>query len=145
MSETPEAKKTDFRNGFSIRGLSDGSMKLGHVDGEEVVLARRGDEFFAVGAHCTHYGGPLAEGLVVDGTVRCPWHHACFELRTGKVLGAPALSSLPCYEVRREGNLVRVLGKKAPSVEPAAVGPSSVVIVGAGPSGLSAAEALRRE
>jgi len=77
MSETPEANKPDFRNGFSIRGLSDGSMKLGHVDGEEVVLARRGDEFFAVGAQCTHYGGPLAEGLLVEHTVRCPWHHAC--------------------------------------------------------------------
>ena len=84
---------------------------------------------------------------MVDGTVRCPWHHACYDVRTGEVLGAPALSSLPCYEVRREGKLVRVLGKKGALARPApsATSPSSVVIVGAGPAGTSCAESLRRE
>ena len=77
MAETPETNKPDFRNGFPIHDLGDGSMISGQADGEELVLARRGDEVFAIGAHCTHYGGPLAEGLIVDDTVRCPWHHAC--------------------------------------------------------------------
>jgi len=83
MAETPETNKPDFRNGFPIRDLGDGSMISGQADGEELVLARRGDEVFAIGAHCTHYGGPLAEGLIVGDTVRCPWHHACFSLRNG--------------------------------------------------------------
>jgi nitrite reductase/ring-hydroxylating ferredoxin subunit len=78
MAETPETNRPDFRNGFPIRDLLDGSMILGQADGEELVLGRRGDEFFAIGAHCTHYGGPLGEGLIVGDTVRCPWHHACF-------------------------------------------------------------------
>jgi Rieske Fe-S protein len=75
-AETPETNKPDFRNGFPIRDLRDGSMIPGQADGEELVLGRRGDEFFAIGAHCTHFGGPLAEGLIVGDTVRCPWHHA---------------------------------------------------------------------
>ena len=81
----------DFKSGIPARDVPDGGMLLGHVDDEAVLLARRGDEFFAVGAHCTHYHGPLAEGLVVGDTVRCPWHHACFSLRTGEALRAPAL------------------------------------------------------
>jgi len=146
MSETPEANKPDFRNGFSIRGLSDGSMKLGHVDGEEVVLARRGDEFFAVGAHCTHYGGPLAEGLIVDGTVRCPWHHACFSFKDGEALRAPALDPVVCWRVEKLGDEVFVREKLAlPAPRRVAEGPSSVVIVGGGAAGLAAADMLRRE
>ena len=65
MSEAPKANKPDFRNGFPIRDLRDGSIIPGQVDGAELVLARRGDEFFAVGAQFTHYGGPLAEGLQI--------------------------------------------------------------------------------
>src|SRR5713101_1217297 len=72
MAETPETNKPDFRNGFPISDLGDGSMVSGKIDGEELVLARRGDEVFAIGAHCTHYGGPLTEGLIVGDTVRCP-------------------------------------------------------------------------
>ena len=95
MSEAPKANKPDFRNGFPIRDLRDGSIIPGQVDGAELVLARRGDEFFAVGAQCTHYGGPLAEGLLVDDTVRCPWHHASFSLQNGEALRAPALDPDP--------------------------------------------------
>ena len=91
----------DFRQGVSVAELADGAMQLGHVDGEAVVLARRGDQLFAIGATCTHYGGPLAEGLMVGDTVRCPWHHACFSLRTGEALHAPALNPLACWRVER--------------------------------------------
>ena len=146
MSETPEASKPDFRNGFSIRDLPDGSMKLGQVDGEELVLVHRGDEFFAVGAHCTHYGGPLSEGLIVDGTVRCPWHHACFRLRDGEALRAPALDPIACWRVEKLDDKVFVREKLAPPApRRGAEGPSSVVIVGGGAAGLAAADMLRRE
>ena len=138
----------DLASGVPFEQLREGEPLLGHVDGEAAILVRIGDEARALGATCSHYGGPLAEGLVVDGTVRCPWHHACFSLRTGEVLGAPAMNALPCYEVRREGSLVRVLGKRTAKIEfrTAVTGrPSSVVIVGAGAAGTCAAEALRRE
>src|SRR5262250_52691 len=141
MADTQESKP-DLRNGFPIRDLRDGSMVLGQADGEEVVLARRGDEFFAVGATCTHYGGPLAEGLMVDGTVRCPWHHACFNLRTGEALHAPALSPVACWSTEVRGDKVFV-GEKIESTPSRRVArtaemPQKIVIVGGGAAGFAA-------
>src|SRR6185369_13393236 len=119
------------------------------VQGEDVLLLRRGNELFAFGAQCTHYHGPLAEGLVVGDTVRCPWHHACFSLRTGEALRAPALDPIPCWRVERVGDEVFVREKVTQPVSPPAAKarglPESVVIVGGGAAGLAAAEMLRRE
>ena len=146
MADTTEKNKPDFKSGFLVGELRDGSMISGQADGEEVVLARRGDEFFAVGGHCTHYGGPLAAGLMVGDTVRCPWHHACFSLRTGEALRAPALDPVPCWRVEILGDKIFVR-EKLPSPDPkrGTQGPSSVVIVGGGAAGLAAADMLRRE
>ena len=142
-----EAQKPDLKNGISIATLPDGGKLLGTVDNEEVLLVRRGNELFAVGAHCTHYGGPLADGLVVDDEVRCPWHHACFSLRTGEALRAPALDSIQCWRVEQKGDAVFVREKVSPARKPLPSGkhPSSVVIIGGGAAGLAAAEMLRRE
>jgi len=146
MAERQEINKADFKNGFPIRDLRDGNMVLGQVDGEEIVLARRGDEFFAVGSHCTHYGGPLAEGLMVGDTVRCPWHHACFSLRTGEALRAPALDAIPCWRVETQGDRIFDREKLMPAApKSVANGPRSIVIVGGGAAGLAAADMLRRE
>ena len=140
----------DFRAGVSIKDLTAGKPLLGHADGAPVLMTRVGEEVFAVGASCTHYGGPLAEGLVVGDTVRCPWHHACFSLRDGEALRAPALSPLPSWTVRRDGDRI-ILGDKveraplAPSYPfKPAVTPRSVVMVGAGAAGSAAIEMLRR-
>ena len=116
-----------------IDELADGAMIAGKVGDEDVLLARRGDEFFAVSAHCTHYHGPLAEGLMVGETVRCPWHHACFDLRSGQATGAPALRPLKTFPVTRDGDSVHV----GASVE-------HIVILGAGAAGSFAAAELRR-
>src|SRR4051812_1564829 len=89
MGGSNELKGPDFTQGVAKTELGDGQMLLGHADGEAVLLARRGNDLFAVGASCTHYGGPLAEGMMVGDTVRCPWHHACFNLRTGEAERAP--------------------------------------------------------
>jgi nitrite reductase/ring-hydroxylating ferredoxin subunit len=88
--------KPDLANGIPESDLTDGAMLVAHFGDEAVLLARRGREIFAIGATCTHYGGPLGEGVIVEDTVRCPWHHACFSLRTGEALAAPAVcASMP--------------------------------------------------
>src|SRR5262249_22654279 len=100
----------------------------------------------AAGATCTHYGGPLAEGLVVGETVHCPWHHARFSLRSGEAVGAPALNPIACYAVRREGGKVKVDGKREESFRVACPRkPASVVIIGAGAAGAACADMLRRK
>ena len=147
MSDTPPTLEGEnFAEGLALDRLADGSMLLGHAHGEAVLLARKGDEVFAIGATCTHYGGPLAEGLLVGDTVRCPWHHAAFSLRTGEVLRAPALGAVACWQVEQRDSKVFVTGKRmAMPRSPAPVHPESVVIVGGGAAGHSAAETLRRE
>ncbi|HEX4964177.1 MAG TPA: FAD-dependent oxidoreductase [Thermoanaerobaculia bacterium] len=144
MSEGQELSGPDLATGISLADLADGGQIVGHSGGEAVLVVRRGDEVFAIGATCTHYGGPLAEGLVVGDTVRCPWHHACFNLRTGEAVKAPALNPVACYKVEREGDRVTVRGKIDPPKRHAE-GPDTVVIVGAGAAGNAAAEELRRQ
>jgi apoptosis-inducing factor 3 len=141
----------DLVQGVPVDSLSDGGMVAGHVGGEPVLLVRRGDDFFATGATCTHYGGPLAEGLVVGDTVRCPWHHACFSLKTGEALHAPAFSPLACWKVERRDGRVFVHHKEErvetrPTAGVTRAGsPAKIVIVGGGAAGFAAAEMLRRE
>src|ERR1700757_3872720 len=113
MAEREEAKKRNFTEGLLVRDLDDGATALGQVGGEDVVLVRRGDEFFAVGANCTHWHGMLAQGLVVGETLRCPLHHACFSLRTGEALYAPALDAIPHWRVERIGDKVFIREKLA--------------------------------
>ena len=117
MPDAQDTSKPDFRNGFALRDLPDGGTVSGRVDSEDAILVRRGDRLFAVSAHCTHYHGPLAEGLVVGDTVRCPWHHACFSLSTGEALRAPALDAISCWRVERVGDAAYVREKLG---EPAA-------------------------
>jgi len=136
----------DFEEGIRIDDVADGKMLLGHAFGEAVLMARRGDDLFAIGATCTHYGGPLAEGLMVDCTVRCPLHHAVFDLRTGEAIAAPALNDVSCWKIEKRGERAYITGKidNKPARKPA-VSPSNVVIVGAGAAGNAAAEMLRRQ
>jgi NADPH-dependent 2,4-dienoyl-CoA reductase/sulfur reductase-like enzyme/nitrite reductase/ring-hydroxylating ferredoxin subunit len=137
----------DLSQGVPIGDLPEGGMLVGHLGDDEVLLVRQGAEVFAIGAHCTHYQGPLAEGLVVDGSVRCPWHHACFDLRTGEAVRAPALSAERAWNVeQRDGRIVLMGRKPRPSYPriPAERAPNRIVIVGGGGAGFAAAEMLRR-
>jgi apoptosis-inducing factor 3 len=142
----------DLTQGLSLAELADRQTLLGHVGEDAVVVARCGEEIFAIGANCTHYGGPLAEGLLVDDTIRCPWHHACFSLRTGEALHAPAFDPVACWSVERRGGKFFVQAKKqlaaaAARPRPAHLGkaPDRIVIIGGGAAGFAAAERLRRE
>jgi NADPH-dependent 2,4-dienoyl-CoA reductase/sulfur reductase-like enzyme/nitrite reductase/ring-hydroxylating ferredoxin subunit len=139
----------DLSQGVAPAAVADGAMLLGHVGEEQVILTRRGKEFFAIGALCTHYQGPLAEGILVGDTVRCPLHHACFSLRTGEALRAPALDPLASWRVARRDGKIYVsekLESSARSVMPSGLGlPRSIVILGGGGAGNASAEMLRRE
>lgn len=151
MSEDAALTGPDLETGVSIGEVPDGGTLAGHAGGKPVLLVRQGEEWFAIGAVCSHYSGPLAEGLVVGDTVRCPWHHACFSLRTGEALRPPALNDLSCWRVEQRVGKVYVTGKApkpgagAPAAKRTSAHPSSVVIIGAGAAGDSAAETLRRE
>ena len=145
-----DGSRPDFSKGISTDGLPDGGMLLGYVGEEDVILARRGGEFFAVGAKCSHYGGPLVEGLMLGDELRCPWHHACFSLRTGEALRAPAFDAIPCWRAERIGDNLFVREKlsvpdRARIPASGQKAPASVVIVGGGAAGFAAAETLRRE
>ena len=138
----------DFANGVPIGQIPDGGMLQGKAGEDDVIITRRGDQFFAVGASCTHYSGPLAKGLIVGDELRCPLHHACFSLRTGEALRAPAFDAIPCWRVEKVGGNVFVREKLPAAVGKAAAmqkTPASVVIVGGGGAGLAAADMLRRE
>jgi NADPH-dependent 2,4-dienoyl-CoA reductase/sulfur reductase-like enzyme/nitrite reductase/ring-hydroxylating ferredoxin subunit len=142
----------DLANGVSVDDLASGQMLLGHVGEEPVLLARQRDEFFAIGATCSHYGGPLAEGLIVGETVHCPWHHARFCLRSGEAVGAPAFNPMSCWRVEQQDGKVFVREKagstdrETPRKRAGADGqPQRIVIVGGGAAGFAAAEMLRRD
>ncbi len=141
------SEKPDLGNGIPIESIPDGGKLQGVVAGEDVLLVRRGREFFAVGAFCTHYHGPLVEGLLVGEEARCPWHHACFSLRTGEALRAPALDPIQCWKVEQQGDAVFVREKVTPPLAKSSnqKHPSSMVIVGGGAAGLAAADMLRRK
>jgi NADPH-dependent 2,4-dienoyl-CoA reductase/sulfur reductase-like enzyme/nitrite reductase/ring-hydroxylating ferredoxin subunit len=146
-----EPSGPDLTQGVALAELADGGKRVGHVGDEEILLVRRGAEVFAVGAHCTHYHGPLGDGLVVGDTVRCPWHHACFDLRTGDALRAPALSPIACWAVEQKGGNIFVRKKREPAapiprrLKASGEAPGNIVIVGGGAAGFAAAEKLRRE
>src|SRR6516225_4729513 len=139
----------DFAMGVAGADLAECGMILGQVAGEAVLLARSGGAVFAIGAECSHYHGPLAEGVLVADTVRCPWHHACFSLRSGEALRAPALNPVTCWRVEQRDGTIYVREKLEPARQPARTAaddePESILIIGGGAAGNAAAEMLRRE
>jgi apoptosis-inducing factor 3 len=152
MAETGGAKpRLDLTAGVPIDSIPPGGTLHGNVGEDEVLLARVGDQFFAVGPYCTHYRGHLADGLVVDDTIRCPLHHACFSLKTGDALRAPALDPIACWRVERRDPMVFVRDKlpvAQPSPDESTAGgahPASIVILGGGAAGIAAANTLRHE
>ena len=152
MSEPSKPSGPDLAQGIPLNDLADGGMIGGHVGEEPVLLARRGDEFFAIGSSCSHYGGPLADGLVVADTVRCPWHHARFSLRTGEAVAAPAFNPVSCWRVQKRDGKAWVGEKIEPTEQrstakarSASENAERVVIVGGGAAAFATAEMLRRE
>lgn len=147
MQQDDAPKGPDLTGGVELAQFVDGKL-LGHVGEDEVLLVQSGDTVFAVGAHCTHYHGPLADGLVIGESIRCPWHHACFDLRTGEATCAPAFDPIARFNVERRDGKIYVGNKiETRPANPHALKetPDKIVIVGGGAAGFAAAEMLRRE
>jgi len=145
--DEPQDERLDFTAGVPLADLPDGQPVAGRVGGDDALMLRRGDRVHAFGAQCSHYHGPLADGLVVGDSVRCPWHHAGFDITTGEAVRAPALDPIACWRVdQRDGRAF--VGERivaGPRERPPVAGhPQSIVIVGGGVAGLAAAEMLRR-
>jgi NADPH-dependent 2,4-dienoyl-CoA reductase/sulfur reductase-like enzyme/nitrite reductase/ring-hydroxylating ferredoxin subunit len=153
MSGPSELTGPDLAQGIPLAELPEGELFAAHAFGKPLVVVRRGDSVRAIGARCTHYGGPLAEGLLVDDTVRCPWHHACFSLETGEALRAPALDPVATIVVDvRGGRAVAIReiepadgATPSPDRTAARRAPAAIAIVGGGAAGNAAAEMLRRD
>src|SRR3954468_17971873 len=136
----------DLEAGIPEGDLVGEAPLLGHAHGEAVLLVRRSDEVLAIGATCTHYGGPLVEGVFGGDTVAFPGHISCFGLRTGAPVRAPALNPIPCYEVAISDGLIKVGARTGGPITLRRSSPlRTIAIVGAGAAGESAAETLRRE
>jgi NADPH-dependent 2,4-dienoyl-CoA reductase/sulfur reductase-like enzyme/nitrite reductase/ring-hydroxylating ferredoxin subunit len=148
MGGKKELSGPDLTQGVTRATIPVDGMLLGHAHGEAVLLSVVDGDVHAVGARCTHYGASLAKGLRVGDTVRCPWHHACFSLRTGEMLRTPALNPVPCFRTEQIDGVVYVREKFAAIKKPALSGagvPASIVIVGGGAAGNAAAEELRKQ
>jgi NADPH-dependent 2,4-dienoyl-CoA reductase/sulfur reductase-like enzyme/nitrite reductase/ring-hydroxylating ferredoxin subunit len=148
MTDDKKPSGPDLTKGVSLAEFKDSKL-LGHVGDEDVLLVQAGSEVFAIEPSCSHYHGPLAEGLVVGDTIRCPWHHACFSLRTGEATRPPALNALAVWDVTRDRDRI-IVQRKREAPKPSAAHRSAptqekFVIVGGGAAGFAAAETLRRE
>jgi apoptosis-inducing factor 3 len=148
MSGSPQDddKGPDLADGIDTASIPPEGLLAGHVGDEPVVLARVDGAIVAVGGACTHYSGPLKEGLRVGRAVTCPWHHACFDLASGVALKAPALSPLDRWKVEEADGRVFVREKLPAASSPArdtAADPRAIVIVGGGAAGFAAAQRLR--
>jgi apoptosis-inducing factor 3 len=142
FKEITVAKVNDLKNG-EMKNVSIG-------DGNEILLCKIDDSFFATAAHCTHYGAPLADGILSGDRIVCPWHHACFNAKTGNLEEPPARDSLTNYEVKIDGEnvIVKVPGKLEGSKIPAMIkynqeNKNTFVVLGGGAAGNAAVQSLR--
>jgi apoptosis-inducing factor 3 len=151
--QSAELAGPDLTLGIPLGDIPEGKLFAAHALGKPIVVVREGNVVHAIGATCTHYGGPLPDGLLVDGTVRCPWHHACYSLRTGEAIRAPALKPVATWSVELRDGKVFVTTENEPGDGATPVrqrgktadGPKAIVIIGGGAAGNAAAEMLRRE
>ncbi len=148
MADQQVISGPNFALGVAMNDLPDGAVVSGHVAGKEAIMVRRGPQVFVLGAYCSHYHAPLADGLVVGDEIRCPWHHACFSLKTGAATRAPAFDALRAWRVERVGDVYFAREPLKPEPPNAVVlpdPPKRIVIVGGGAAGFAAAYTLRAE
>lgn len=145
MGETASATGPDFAQGIAVSEVSGGETVAGRVGDEPVLLTNFNGELFAVGGACSHYGAALADGVADGAAIRCPLHHACFDLRTGVAIRAPGLDPLDRWLVEVEEGRAFVRRKlERDTASTASTDVQPIVIVGGGAAGLACAHELRR-
>ncbi|MGB9595060.1 MAG: FAD-dependent oxidoreductase [Candidatus Poribacteria bacterium] len=134
-----------------VNDLKDNEMKEIVIGELTLVLIRKGGKYYAMGGKCSHAGAPLAEGLLHNHKIRCPWHQACFNMLTGERIEPPAMDDLPCFEVKISGDdvIVDIPEDAKQQIQPKMAKPNKndkrkFVIIGGGGAGSSAAESLRQ-
>src|SRR5688572_26407251 len=116
MGEAAAASGPDFSQGVDLADIPERGPLAGRVGDQPLLLSRIDGDLYAVSGACTHYGAMLANGLADGATIRCPWHHACFDLRTGEALRAPAFAPLDRWQVEIEGGRAFVRRDIGPAV-----------------------------
>lgn len=133
--------------------IGDGEMKEFNIGETPVLITRVDGKVSAIGARCTHYGAPLVDGALVGDKIICPWHHGCFDARTGDLIEPPALDSLPNFPVHIEGDDIYVDlpanadDRRTPEMAAADISEDgrTFVILGGGASGYMAVQTLRED
>src|SRR5262249_21261842 len=99
------------RDGARLADFRDGLLQ-GHFENAPVLLVQKseGGGVRGIVSKCTHYGGPLAQGIFDGELVRCPWHHACFRAESGEAVHAPAFDPVAGYSVEIRGDRAYVTG-----------------------------------
>jgi len=105
----------DWQDAVALDSLADGRPRRADAGGVPVVLVAREGSVYALDARCSHMGGPLDEGEVDDGCIRCPWHGSTFRLSNGSVVRAPATAPQPRYETRVLDGRVQVRAAHRPT------------------------------
>jgi nitrite reductase/ring-hydroxylating ferredoxin subunit/uncharacterized membrane protein len=109
MSHVPEQElPAEWTRALPAAELQDGAMARVTIADAPVLLVRQHGEIHALAAICAHLGGPLAEGTLEEGCVRCPWHSSRFRLTDGSVVNGPATFPLPAYETRVVNGMIEV-------------------------------------
>ena len=141
-----EQQTPDLRSGIDAALAKEGEPVAGTVDGKPVVVVRSDGKLCAFAGECTHLGAPLADGIIVDGEIRCPWHHARFSVSTGEAVGGPAFRPLETYNVTERDGKISVEGdaNRADPSGTIAQGNQKIVIIGSGGAGHACADMLAR-
>ena len=98
----------DFARVAATAEVPPGKAKMVEAGGKKIALFNVGGEYYAIDDTCSHRGGPLSKGAVEGGTITCPWHGSKFDIKTGAVIGPPAVTGVASYRVRVSGLDVEV-------------------------------------
>lgn len=146
MNDDQNGNGLDLTQWTLVEAAPDGGILAGTVGKDKVFVWRSGNRLKAYSANCPHLGGPLNQGIVVGATIRCPWHHACFDLATGEATAAPAFDALPEYQVNFDDNRFSVQSFRPQTHrrrDPRDALLGTMAIVGGGAAGFAAADAMR--